>query len=623
MVDLEPVKYQKRTNIGEHNQIVDKVNEIITVMNDSDLEGLTGISDRVDTLETEMETAQTDITGLDTRLDTVESDIQGIDTEITGLNEHVVNSVEVSKGAATGQISVSVGFESAEPVSGSGSVNLSDVAKASTLAFAPSADSVAISLGVVEGTPKTTNLPVASATQAGVLKASDYAKIGEPYELPIASADTLGGIKVGANLSITPEGVLSASGGGGGAGEITSVVVESSDLGLTVGVNGVNSDPEPVKYLDAETMVVGTESPPASGNFVSGIKMGGGFGNDVVIGANVPSVGGSPTLRISGGDYDAITRVDILNVDGLEVKNNSNRLAVGGSNLALASEIPDTSGFLTKTDADADYQPKGSYLTSVPVAGSAIGGVKNGGNVVVDGSGNMNVTIPDVSGFITETEADSKYQPKGNYLTSVPVAGSAIGGVKNGGNVVVDGSGNMNVTIPDVSGFITETEADSKYQPKGSYLTSVPIGGASIGGVKNGGNVTINADGTMNAKASGGLTRTVIAFDGKDDFLNKFESCANYDMIEFEVLGNHQYVINQNSVFTVLKRETITPVLSGNGPLISQDDNIYYTVVYIEVNTAANIIYINYFDSKNQQIYSVALTSSDSLVCYGNIIHYE
>ena len=472
MVELEPVKYQKRTNIGEHNQIVDKVNEIITVMNDSDLEGMTGITDRVDTLETEMETVnadvtelttdlglannaiddldarvdtvQTDITGLDTRLDTVESDIQGIDTEITGLNEHIVNSVGVSKGAATGQISVSVGFESAEPVSGSGSVNLSDVAKASTLAFTPSADGVAISLGVVEGSPKSTNLPVASTTQAGVLKASDYAKIGEPYELPIASADTLGGIKVGANLSITPEGVLSASGGGGGAGEITSVVVESSDLGLTVGVNGVNSDPEPVRYLDAETMVVGTESPPASGNLVSGITMGGGFGNDIVIGANVPSVGGSPTLRISGGDYDAITRVDILNVDGLEVKNNSDRLAVGGSNLALASEIPDTSGFLTKTEADSKYQPKGSYLTSVPVAGTSIGGVKNGGNVVVDGSGNMNVTIPDVSGFITETEADSKYQPKGSYLTSVPIGGASIGGVKNGGNVTINADGTMN-----------------------------------------------------------------------------------------------------------------------------------------------------------------------------------
>ena len=34
--------------------------------------------------------------------------------------------------------------------------------------------------------------------------------------IPIASADTLGGIKVGENLSITEGGVLSASGGGGG-----------------------------------------------------------------------------------------------------------------------------------------------------------------------------------------------------------------------------------------------------------------------------------------------------------------------------------------------------------------------------------------------------------------------
>ena len=36
----------------------------------------------------------------------------------------------------------------------------------------------------------------------------------EPYELPIASASTLGGIKVGANLSINADGVLSSSGGG-------------------------------------------------------------------------------------------------------------------------------------------------------------------------------------------------------------------------------------------------------------------------------------------------------------------------------------------------------------------------------------------------------------------------
>lgn len=38
---------------------------------------------------------------------------------------------------------------------------------------------------------------------------------GGSYVLPVASADTLGGVKVGSGLSIT-DGVLSVSGGGGG-----------------------------------------------------------------------------------------------------------------------------------------------------------------------------------------------------------------------------------------------------------------------------------------------------------------------------------------------------------------------------------------------------------------------
>jgi hypothetical protein len=41
--------------------------------------------------------------------------------------------------------------------------------------------------------------------------------IPSEYTLPPASAQTLGGIKVGENLSITEQGVLSASGGGSGA----------------------------------------------------------------------------------------------------------------------------------------------------------------------------------------------------------------------------------------------------------------------------------------------------------------------------------------------------------------------------------------------------------------------
>lgn len=39
--------------------------------------------------------------------------------------------------------------------------------------------------------------------------------VGSSYTLPAASAETLGGVKVGTGLSVTAEGVLSASGGGG------------------------------------------------------------------------------------------------------------------------------------------------------------------------------------------------------------------------------------------------------------------------------------------------------------------------------------------------------------------------------------------------------------------------
>ena len=45
-----------------------------------------------------------------------------------------------------------------------------------------------------------------------------------PYELPIASKDTLGGIKVGENLTISEDGTLNAKASGSGSGcEIISL----------------------------------------------------------------------------------------------------------------------------------------------------------------------------------------------------------------------------------------------------------------------------------------------------------------------------------------------------------------------------------------------------------------
>lgn len=54
---------------------------------------------------------------------------------------------------------------------------------------------------------------------------------GSSYTLPVASASTLGGVKVGSGLSITESGVLSASGGGGGSFTTETVTSETYNLG--------------------------------------------------------------------------------------------------------------------------------------------------------------------------------------------------------------------------------------------------------------------------------------------------------------------------------------------------------------------------------------------------------
>ena len=50
----------------------------------------------------------------------------------------------------------------------------------------------------------------------------------QPYVLPVASGTTLGGVKIGDNLTITSDGVLSAIGGSGsGEGDKTYVYTQS------------------------------------------------------------------------------------------------------------------------------------------------------------------------------------------------------------------------------------------------------------------------------------------------------------------------------------------------------------------------------------------------------------
>lgn len=84
-------------------------------------------------------------------------------------------------------------------------------------------------------------LPIASADELGGVKVGSGLSIDEsgtlsndnatPYALPTAGADTLGGVKVGSGLSIDENGVLSTSGGGG-------TTIKTVDINTSTDGNG-------------------------------------------------------------------------------------------------------------------------------------------------------------------------------------------------------------------------------------------------------------------------------------------------------------------------------------------------------------------------------------------------
>lgn len=76
--------------------------------------------------------------------------------------------------------------------------------------------------------------------------------------------------------------------------------------------------------------------------------------------------------------------------------------------------------------------------------------------------------VVDTTNFYTKNQSDNKFQPKGNYLTSIPSNYATKSYVDDAvKDIKIDAS-------VDLSGYATESWVRSNYQPKGNYLTSVP-----------------------------------------------------------------------------------------------------------------------------------------------------
>lgn len=141
-------------------------------------------------------------------------------------------------------------------------------------------------------------------------------------------------------------------------------------------------------------------------------------------------------------------------------------------------------------------------VTTDKIAADAVTGDKIASGTITSDNIAAGV-IPDVSGFITEAEANEAYQPKGSYLTSVPKAtASTLGGIMVGYTesdknypVELDDSGKAFVNVPwtdtnttyEVATTSTDGLMSSEDKVKLNGLSNYTLPEASttvLGGVK-------------------------------------------------------------------------------------------------------------------------------------------
>ena len=253
--------------------------------------------------------------------------------------------------------------------------------------------------------------------------------------LPIASASTLGGIKVGSGLSINSSGVLSVTGGGSVTGYIGTTQVQSSAVAQAL--TGILS----IKASSSTSSLMQWDSTNNAWHFygnvyadgwvsAGGAGSGGGTGGSVVTISNLLSSGTRvATITIDGTDYNilapsgggsgSVTSVAMTVPTGLSVSGSpitsSGTLAVS---LASGYVIPQQSTLDNFVTLDGTQTITGAKTFTAPVS--------------VDPSGNA-------SSYIDIGNARLVYDSGANALHITKKSGSATVGLFADGFVAAGG----------------------------------------------------------------------------------------------------------------------------------------------------------------------------------------
>lgn len=106
MANIQPFDYQKSTNIEEHNQIVNKVNEIVEVINNVNL----------DTINSEIANLKSNAVATDTEIANIKNKDSTQDTEIDGITKSLVSNVTATFDKPSRELKISLGREASPSI---------------------------------------------------------------------------------------------------------------------------------------------------------------------------------------------------------------------------------------------------------------------------------------------------------------------------------------------------------------------------------------------------------------------------------------------------------------------------------------------------------------------------
>lgn len=384
MVDIEPYKMNKNTNIEEHNDMVSKINEIVDVINDTNLDVLKPIVDQ--------NTA--DINALDTKVTKNTSDIAQLKISVAE------NETEIKKD----QANISANAVKLKEVSDTVNLHTTEI-DALTKELPTEISAISNNTGKIY---------IETELEDGTILTSSEADLKVPTSYNIVSGTTNRSFKLNVTLSdgttyttndfVIPEG-------GGTSVSVTSInLVQTSDYGSFKVVIGLD---------DSTTIESAVYQPVVQTRIV---KPTAGKGNTLRISANAVA---SETVNIIDNVVlsfaDSKLKCTVNGVESSEVTistegtvytagtgisiSDANAISVNSSVVAMKSDITDME---TKTNANATFATKSTVTQLQTAVQDCFNEVSvNGSNLeftALDGQVNS-VAIP--SGGLEEIDLDN------------------------------------------------------------------------------------------------------------------------------------------------------------------------------------------------------------------------